>query len=448
MKMKHGLSMLALPLIVMTLAACGGGKEAQETQGDGKEQKTEAAKQPTKPPEPVTLTITNHKSVGFTEKDFQTYFVEPVKKKYPHITLEYIKPGDGTQLEDLILANKTPDLIFASNGYFALLKQLDIMQDLNEYVKKYKVDLTMYDQPILERIRQAGDKGELYSIPFSLNYGVMLYNKDIFDKVGIPYPKDLMSFEEILPVAKKINRTENGMPYIGFEPQHADTIAGQLGIPAIGSNDQPNFNSPEYKRVFEFLKQVYDIPGQIGPNGKHNWGRNGFLKDQNVAMFLEWTNDVAAPLEEAMKSGFTSWDISALPNFQDKLGNGRTVDSHMTFISKTSKYKDEAFQVMLESVSRETQMNVSANARISSIPDKAIQNNYAKNFESYKGKKVQNIFLTKQTPSQKASIYGSKASSIVRDEQKNMALGLKDMNTALSDAQEKALKNVQEEKAK
>ncbi|CAG7623650.1 hypothetical protein PAESOLCIP111_02546 [Paenibacillus solanacearum] len=444
MKKKAGLLKLALPLVLISLSACSGAPSGQGTKGTAKPEDTK----PPAPPEPVTLTITNHKSVGFTEKDFQTYFVEPVAKKYPHIKLEYIKPDKGTELEDLIAAGKTPDLIFASNGYFALLKQLDIMQDMNEYVKKYKVDLSIYDQPILERIKQAGDKGELYSIPFSLNYGMMLYNKDIFDKFGVPYPKDIMSFEEILPIAQKINRTENGIQYVGFEPQNADTISGQLGIPAVGADDKPNFDKPEYKRVFDFLKQVYDLPGQIGPNGKHNWGRNGFLKDQNLAMFLEWTNDAAAPLEEASKSGFNSWDISALPNFKDKLGNGRPVDSHMTFISKSSKHKEEAFQVILESVSRETQMRVSANARISSIPDKTIQANYAKNFESYKGKKVQNIFLTKQTPQQKSSNYGSKASSIVREEQKNMALGLKDVNTALKDAQERALKNVEEEKSK
>jgi multiple sugar transport system substrate-binding protein len=454
MNMKAFFSTLALPILCMSLVACGGEQAGQGTAGADKavtkEEKTAAKeeKKETKPPEPVTLTMTNHKSVGFTEKDFQTYFVEPVKKKYPHITLEYIKPGQGTEIQDLVMAGKTPDLIFASNGYFALLKQLDLMEDLNEYVKKYKVDLSIYDQPILERIRQAGDKGELYSIPFSLNYGAMFYNKDIFDKFGIPYPQNLMSFEDILPIARKINRTEDGIQYIGFEPQYADTIAGQLGIPQVGSNDQPNFESPEYKRIFQFLKQVYEIPGQIGPNGKNNWGRNGLLKDKNVAMFLDWTNDAAAPLEEAMKSGFTNWDIAALPNFQDKLGNGRTVDSHMTFISKSSKHKEEAFQVILESVSKETQMLVSANARISSIPNKAIQDNYAKNFESYKGKNVQNIFLTKQTPSQKPSNYGSKATSIIRDEQKNMALGTKDMNTALKDAQEKALANVLEEKAK
>jgi multiple sugar transport system substrate-binding protein len=441
MKKNTGLLLLTVPVIVASMTACGGDQSAKAP-GKTEESKPAAA------PQPVTLTMTNHKSVGFTEKDFQTYFVEPVRKKYPHITLEYIKPDKGSELEDLIAAGKTPDLIFASNGYFALLKQLDLMSDMTEFVKKYKVDLSVFDQPILSRIREAGDKGELFSIPFSLNYGAMYYNKAIFDKFAVPYPKDLMSFEEILPLARRINRTENNVQYIGFEPQYADTIAGQLGVPSVGSDDKPNFDKPEFRRVLDFLKQVYSIPGQIGPNDKFNWGRNGLLKDQNLAMFLDWTNDFAAPAEEASKAGFTTWDISGLPNFQDKLGQGRTVDSHMTFISKSSKHKEEAFQVILESLTKETQMLVSANARISSIPDKTIQANYAKNFASYNGKKVQNIFLTKQTPSQKPSNYGSKATSIIREEQKFMAIGNKDSNTAIKDAVERTLKNIEEDKAK
>jgi len=431
-----------LMLASVSLAGCGKGQAGKD--GDG----ASPSGTPTISQEPVTLTLTNHQSVGFTENDFQNYFVEPVKKKYPWITLQYIKPDKGSQLLDLIAAGQTPDLIFASNGYFALLKQLDIMYDMNEFIKKYKVDLSIYDKPIVDRIKQAGEKGEMFSIPFSLNYGAMFYNKNIFDKFGVPYPKDLMSFEEILPLARRINRTVDGVQYIGFEPQYADTIAGQLGLPKVGAGDRPTLDSPEYKRVFQFLKEVYEIPGQIGPNGKFNWGRNAFLKDQNLAMFLDWTNDMAGPMEDAYKTGFTNWDISGLPNFQDKLGQGRTVDSHMTFISKTSKYKEQAFLVILETVSKETQMIVSANGRISPIPDQAIRDNYAKNFESYKGKKVQNIFLTKQTPlSQPESNYGSQATSIVRDEQKKMALGEKDVNTALRDAFERIRQNVEEEKA-
>ena len=161
---------------------------------------------------------------------------------------------------------------------------------------------------------------------------------------------------------------------------------------------------------------------------------------------MEWTNDMAGPMEEAMAAGFTNWDISGLPNFQDHLGQGRTVDSHMTFISQSSKHKEQAFLVILASVDKETQKVVSSFGRISSMPDKEVQDQYAKSYRSYDGKKIENIFLTTQTMPEKPSIYGSKANSIIRDEQKQMALGLKDVNTALKDAQERILLNVTEEK--
>ena len=71
MKKKAGLLKLALPLVLISLSACSGAPSGQGTKGTAKPEDTK----PPAPPEPVTLTITNHKSVGFTEKDFQTYFV-------------------------------------------------------------------------------------------------------------------------------------------------------------------------------------------------------------------------------------------------------------------------------------------------------------------------------------------------------------------------------------
>ncbi|NOU90117.1 extracellular solute-binding protein [Paenibacillus sp. LMG 31460] len=45
---------------------------------------------------------------------------------------------------------------------------------------------------------------------------VLYYNKDIFDKFGISYPRNGMTWDEVYDLAKKLNRTEDGISYRGF----------------------------------------------------------------------------------------------------------------------------------------------------------------------------------------------------------------------------------------
>jgi len=67
-------------------------------------------------------------------------------------------------------------------------------------------------------------KGDLYALPFWTSTQLMYYNKDLFDKAGVPYPsdeeKDRMTYQQTIDLAKKV-MAGSGAKY-GFVPEQID----------------------------------------------------------------------------------------------------------------------------------------------------------------------------------------------------------------------------------
>lgn len=65
---------------------------------------------------PVTVQLAAS-NIMFPEEDFNRYITEPVKKKYPHITVERINLSEkGKTLADLITAGTIPDIVTVYPG--------------------------------------------------------------------------------------------------------------------------------------------------------------------------------------------------------------------------------------------------------------------------------------------------------------------------------------------
>ena len=121
---KKSLAMLTLCLLLVILSACGEG----ESNGDrGTEGATNAEKETQSSDEnlneeavqePVKVTAYSYWR-EFSDDYWNEVLIEPVRKKYPYIELEVIKPVDGNgtnHLKELIVANEAPDLVISDIG--------------------------------------------------------------------------------------------------------------------------------------------------------------------------------------------------------------------------------------------------------------------------------------------------------------------------------------------
>lgn len=420
------------------LAACSSGSESKSVQT-----KTSGVGERAVSTEPVTMQFYAHVA-ELDQSTFQTYIADVVKKTNPNITLEFSFGARG-KLEQLIAAGTIPDIIYSGSDNYMSLKRLEILEDMTDMLKINKMELSMYTPGVVQTIRDL-DEGKITAIPFSRNSSALFYNKDIFDIFAAPYPTNGMTYDQVIDLARKLTRTQDGVPYIGWEPGLPDANISPFVQPLVDvKTNKALIDTTAYKKVFEMMKLGYEIPGFIGPKNGFRYTPAHFINDKVVGMYVDWYNKMMPQLIEADSKGSApNWDIVTVPNFPEYANVGRHESVQFLSVTKQSKYKDQAMQVLKTVSSLEAQLLQSRNGRISVLNDPEIQKQFSKDVKAFQGKQLDNLFQFKAALSAAVSPYDDEVRTIVRNIAKEIAVNKKDVNTALREAQELADKKIAE----
>jgi multiple sugar transport system substrate-binding protein len=429
-KMKRTMVILLFSLVTaIVLAGCGSGGSAGAGGGADKPNDDNGKKRTASSfsTDPVTLNIL----ASTTELDFDKMLIEPVKRKYPFITLNIIQKGKGNSIQELIASGQVPDLITDWTGGVSNKKQFDLFFDLTPLIKSHNLDLGRFQANTLDAIRAVADNNELYGLPFNSQLFLLLYNKDIFDKFGVPYPKDGMTWNETVELAKRLTRQDGGTQYRGLDPDGVERVALSLSQNIVdGKTDQPKVNNDQWKRVFELGKRMFSIPG----NGMTKSPFNDFAVDRRLAMLATYNR--FAQFKEPSETGL-NWDVAQYPSFEGKPNTYGLSNPWMMLITKTSEHKDQAMQVLEVLTSDEVQLvNAREAAKLSPLKNPEMQKQFGADVPYLKGKHLEGIFKSQPAPAPAYSDFYSKGRSIVVKEFKEYLAGKKDVNTALRDAEE------------
>jgi multiple sugar transport system substrate-binding protein len=416
---------------VLLLAGCSSGKPADsgKTEESGLKVSTD----------PVTLKFYVNVT-RLSDLEFQNLYVEPLKKKYPYITLQKLEG----KLEELVAAGETPDLIMSDNDWHMPLKQLDLPADLTDLVKQAKLDLSQFQPEAVQAVRNLSP-GKLEGIPFDLNTGALFYNKDIFDKFGVPYPKNDMLWSDILELSKRLTRVDNGTQYIGWDPRFPDHLVSPYSQEFVDpKTNKALVDIPLYRKVLDLFQQVYAQPGYV--SGKtYTYGPDGFTTKHILAMQADWVGKLVSDILAQEDAGnVMNWDMATEPRFEDAVGKGRHALADILVITKPSKYKEQAMQVIQMITSREQQIEMTKNGRLTILTDKSIMSQFGANFPSLKGKNIEAIYKYPPSKTPIPNIADKEVQTIIRNMRKEMAINKKDINTVLREGQEQADKKIAE----
>jgi len=432
--MKKSLLAAAVVLAAASVSGCGAG-------GTSGEQGQQTAAGPGD--KPVELVFTG---IPITEEEFQEQFGKPIREKYPHISTKYIVPGKGTELKDLIAAGTIPDVYMTARVNLPMFLDLKLGQNLDEWIKKYNFDLSRLEPNAVQAMRDMTADQMVFGIPYqnaSLGY-VLYYNKDIFDKFGVPYPKDGMTWDETYELAKRLTRVEDGVQIRGLSANWSNifVINNQLSLLALDGNDKAVINTDSWKMVFNNVKRFYEIPG--------NHVTKDTLSDQiqerdfltgTVAMTVG--GGAAAAADKAI-----NFDYVALPTYPEAPGMGTKTAGRYLLPTSTSKHKDDVFKAITVITSDEFQMNASKDGRATALQNKEIQKAYMQNNPKLKDKNNFAYFYNKSASAPKINpeLIGINEFHFAAGELSKVILGESDVATALRTADEKLNQAVEAKK--
>jgi multiple sugar transport system substrate-binding protein len=438
-----------LSAAMIAVAGCGGAtnsgasKSADGTDGSTVD-KTEAQPAAAVSKEPVKLKVYFFQP-GFVDADFNEKFLPYLNKKFPQITYELVNTQKGVSIEDIVASGDVPDLIEAGEKEVPKLSVLGVPEDLNGLIKQNKIDMNKLQPVLNSSLKKYSDKGESLAMMFAMQNFATFYNKDIFDKFGVPYPKDGMSWDDLAGLARRLTREVDGQQYYGIQAGNGSALAQKFGLDTADVKmKKALFNNPGWHKVYELGKLLYTIPGNLPPKGKFNTVTGIFTKDRNVAIAPYYTDGFINNLQKLLDQGNPiNYDISTHPTFADNPGHSHELSFRSFVVSKTSKHKAEAFQVAAYiSTSDEIQTHLSKDGYGASLKDDKYKKIFGENRTVLKGKNVAAIFKTSPLDIHHINKYDDAAKKALDQPFYDFVSGKIDENTSLRLAQEAADKAI------
>jgi multiple sugar transport system substrate-binding protein len=424
--LRKPLFMMLLTALIVTAPAC---------QSNGKDVKRDAAvKEITS--QPVTLKVMPY-SVNLADSEFNQLMAEPVKQKYPNITLELVRMSSNDELEKYVASGEMADIVFTGQGLRALL-ELNVATDLNPLIKEHGIDLGRFNPQAISAVKEYAPRGELFMLPFSINFSVLFYNKDLFDKFAVSYPKDGMLWEEAIELGKKLTRKEDGIQYLGLNAQSITHLASQLSLTYVDpKTNKVSFLTDGWQRVFRLYAAIAELSTNLSGNGGLN---NLFLKDRVLAMFGDYGAKIGQIQELADQGNPINWDMAAMPVHSVAPGKAFGFVAQSFVLSAMSKNKEAALLVMDYLTSEEHQLKIVKKGRQSALQGSKFQEGFGSELSVLRGKNVQAIFKNAPAPYPQPSPYSDDLDNQVKKELTSaanaVASGKKDVNTALRDLEE------------
>jgi multiple sugar transport system substrate-binding protein len=254
------------------------------------------------------------------------------------------QPNHLLKLATAFAAGDPPDVWVIDYRRFGLLQASGVVQPAQPYLDQSTVikATDFYTKPL----EPFTVNGQLQCVPMNMSSLEVYYNKDLFDRAKVPYPKDGWTWDDFLNDAKAITAlsTPDEKIYgVGIDAQliRLAPFVWQNGGDIVDDLTHPTrltLDTPEAKEAFQWFVDL-----QVKHHVVATQEENVSEKDQTRFMFNTlgmWLLSRRVVPALRTTSGFT-WDVAPLPMGKQKAG---ILHSDAYCISKASKNKELAWK--------------------------------------------------------------------------------------------------------
>jgi multiple sugar transport system substrate-binding protein len=190
----------------------------------------------------------------FDDQAFYMQYGNAFQAMYPNIQLEVVSTqsvfdaADPVTEMEKLLDEQKPDAIYLTEEQYAALAKKGKLYDLDAVVKQDEFDLKSFLPSVIGLLKANGG-GKLYGLSPDFTSQALYYNKDLFDKYGIPYPTDGMSWEEVIQLASRFP-VKKGSSNASMKPGSDDALYGL-------------FQSSEVTNPAELIRTIGEAKGLL-----------------------------------------------------------------------------------------------------------------------------------------------------------------------------------------
>lgn len=283
---------------------------------------------------------------------------EAFEAKHPNATVKIeASPYENymTKLQTELAANNTADIIQVGEQNFARYIEKDIVTDLTPFAKgSYDLNDIV---PNVRELMLVDGKLPVMSIG-GATIGVY-YNKKLFDAAGLPYPKEGWTWEEFVQTAEKLTIRQGGKVKqyganlnLGKDWVESFVVSnGGAYLSEDGSTSVGYLNSDATIDAFEKIKDLYNV-SKVAPNPAELISLKGIdlFATGQVAMNVNgsWAQS------DLRNNPDIEFGVVGLPTMSTGKQTSLLYTSGMGISSK-SKHMEEAWELLLEMTSPDTE---------------------------------------------------------------------------------------------
>ncbi|OUM95370.1 MAG: hypothetical protein A9Z00_08430 [Thermobacillus sp. ZCTH02-B1] len=237
--------MFIMLVLALLTAACSSGGNTEEADG-----------------EPVTLKVLYWNDQSFYSEYGMPYYALNPDVEFEVVNTSKIRVSEGESYLDKLdafIREEQPDILVLDLEQYEKFANDGRLVSFEPYLNRDKVDLDGFVPGLIELMRSKGG-GELYGLTPHFSSQALYYNKDLFDRYGIDYPTDKMSWEDLFNLAARFptDGSDEDRVYglnIGYYTdlfQLGQRIGMSLGLREVNPADMRVLvDSDSWARVYE-----------------------------------------------------------------------------------------------------------------------------------------------------------------------------------------------------
>lgn len=263
---------------------------------------------------------------------------------FPNVAFEILDVATGTpeQVADEIDALKPDIVAFLSPDFYIPMLERGSLLELDARIKQDAFDLEQMHAPIVQFLKDIGG-GRVFGLAPVFTSNALFYNIELFDRYGVPYPTDGMSWEELYQLAARFPIGDTDTSVFGF--QYKGTISDQLSLLARAEHlsyydaslEHLQFNTEPWRQLFQ---SVLD------------WNKKGIVDTSTAdsfiggraAMTLGDTSYLSTLRE---KGSGMKWSLVTVPSYSQDRGINHAISLNIIYsIHAQAASPDLAWQIL------------------------------------------------------------------------------------------------------